>query len=57
MASPDPARMADYQARLAGLIDIRSAHAELNNDHHVKNLNRQIQAQLKWIKAAEAMAG
>ena len=55
MASkPNPAQMAVYQAKLADLVAARSAHQDLNNDHHVKNLNRQVQAQLKWIAAAES---
>jgi hypothetical protein len=55
MASkPNPARMAMYQARLADLMAAKAAHRELDNDHQVKNLNRQIQAQLKWIAAAES---
>jgi len=56
-STPEPARMVSYQARLAELIAARSAHQELSHDHHVKNLNRQIQAQLKWIAAAEAVSG
>jgi len=53
-STPNPAQMAVYQARLADLLAARSAHQDLSNDHHVKNLNRQVQAQLKWIAAAEA---
>jgi hypothetical protein len=55
-STPDPARLADYQARLALLIAAKDAHLELNHDHHVKNLNRQIRAQRKWIASAEAAA-
>jgi hypothetical protein len=53
-SAPNPARMAVYQGRLAELIAAKSAHQDLNNDHQVRNLNRQIQAQLKWIASAEA---
>jgi len=53
-STPNPARMAVYRARLADLVAARSAHQDLNNDHHVKNLNRRVQAQLKWIAAAES---
>ncbi len=55
-STADPARLDDYRARLAVLLDAKTAHQDLNNDHHVKNLNRQIQAQLKWIAKAEATA-
>jgi len=55
MASkPNPARMAIYQARLADLLAAKAAHRELDNDHQVRNLNRQIQAQMKWIATAES---
>jgi len=47
--------MAIYQARLADLLAAKAAHRELDNDHQVKNLNRQIQAQLKWIATAESV--
>ena len=53
-SSPNPARMADYQAKMVELIAARTVQQDLDNDHQVKNLNRQIQAQLKWIAAAEA---
>jgi hypothetical protein len=53
-STPNPARMAIYQARLADLLAAKAAHTELDNDHQVKNLNRQIQAQLKWIATAES---
>jgi hypothetical protein len=55
MASrPNPAQMAVYQAKLTDLVAARAVHQDLDNDHQVKNLNRQIQAQLKWIASAES---
>jgi hypothetical protein len=56
-STANPARLDDYRARLADLVEAKTAHQDLNNDHHVKNLNRQIQAQLKWIAKAEAAVG
>ena len=53
-STPNPAFLSQYQARLADLQAAKTAHQDLNNDHQVKNLNRQIQAQLKWIATAEA---
>ena len=53
-STPNPAFLPQYQARLADLQAAKTAHQDLNNDHQVKNLNRQIQAQLKWIATAEA---
>jgi len=53
-STPSPARMAVYQARLVELVAARSAQQDLDNSHQVKNLNRQIQAQLKWIASAES---
>jgi hypothetical protein len=52
--APNPARIDDYEAKLAGLIELRTLHLEGNNDHKVKNLNRQIQTQLKWIASARS---
>lgn len=50
--APNPARIADYEAKLAGLMEQRIVQVEGNNDHKVKNLNRQIQTQMKWIASA-----
>ena len=50
--APNPARIDDYEAKLAGLIELRTLQLEGNNDHKVKNLNRQIQTQMKWIASA-----
>jgi hypothetical protein len=52
-STPNPARMAEYQARLAELVARRDAFRAQHNDHKVKLLNRQIQAQLKWIARAQ----
>jgi hypothetical protein len=46
--------MAVYQARLVELVAARSAQQDLDNTHQVRNINRQIQAQLKWIASAES---
>jgi hypothetical protein len=53
--APNPARIADYEAKLAGLMELRTIEVEGNNDHKVKNLNRQIQTQLKWIASARSV--
>jgi len=55
-STPDPARLAEYNTRLATLIAAKDLEAEQSRDHQVKNLNRQIQAQLKWIARAEALS-
>ena len=51
-STPCPARLAEYQAKLQALTAVRDFNRALHNDHKVKQLNRQIQAQLKWIRAA-----
>jgi hypothetical protein len=53
-STPNPALVPQYQAKLAHLLAAKAAYQDLNADHHVRNLNRQIQAQLKWIASAEA---
>jgi hypothetical protein len=53
-SSPNPAKTAIYQARLAEMTAAKAVQAGLNNEHKVRNLNRQIQAQMKWIARAEA---
>jgi hypothetical protein len=53
-SNPNPARIAGYRAKLADLIATRNAFRDQGNDHKVKGLNRQIEAQLKWIKRAES---
>jgi len=53
-STPDPARIADYRARLAELVTARDAYRAQHNEHRVRQLNRQ--AQLKWIRRAETAA-
>jgi hypothetical protein len=53
-SSPNPAKTAAYQLRLAEMLAARAVQADLNNPHKIRNLNRQIQAQMKWIARAEA---
>lgn len=55
-SAPNPAHLRDYQARLNDLQALRATHVSSGNDDKVTNLNRQIQAQLKWIAAAEKLA-
>jgi hypothetical protein len=53
-SKPNPARIAQYEARLAELIDAREAFRTQRNAHKVRILNRQIRAQLKWLKKVRA---
>ena len=53
-STPNPARIAEYQARLSELVEARDAFRTQRNDHKVRLLNRQIRAELKWIKRARA---
>ncbi len=53
-STPNPARIAEYQAWLTELIAARESFRSQRNDHRVKLLNRQIRAQQKWIKRAQA---
>lgn len=53
-SSPNPTKTAQYQLRLAEMVAAKAVQADLNNDHKVRNLNRQIQAQMKWIARAQA---
>jgi hypothetical protein len=52
--TPNPARIPEYQASLAELVEARDAFRTQRNDHKVRLLNRQIRAKLKWIKRARA---
>ena len=54
-SAPNPAHLRDYQTRLTDLQELRATHVSAGNDAKVANLNRQIQAQLKWIAAAEKL--
>jgi hypothetical protein len=47
--------MARYQARLNELVAARDTFRAAHNDHKVRALNRKIQAQLKWIRKAQAL--
>ena len=53
-STPDPARLAQYQAKLAELVSTRDSYRAQHNDHRVKLLNRQIRAQVKWIRQAQS---
>jgi hypothetical protein len=55
-STPDPARIAEYRARLAELVAARDGFRAQHNDHRVRLLNRQIRAQMKWIKRAQPAA-
>ena len=55
-STPDPARIAQYQAKLAELVSTRDSYRTQHNDHKVKLLNRQIRAQAKWIRKAQSRA-
>jgi hypothetical protein len=37
---------------LAKLVAAKDLEAEQSRDHQIKNLNRQVQARLKWIDTA-----
>jgi hypothetical protein len=54
-STPNPARLRDYQESLEQMLAQRATHAAAGNDAKVTNLNRQIQAQMKWIAAAEKL--
>jgi hypothetical protein len=54
-SQPRPADMARYQTRLNELVAARDSFRAAHNDHKVRALNRQIQAQLKWIRKAQAL--
>jgi hypothetical protein len=47
--------MAEYQSRLAELVAARDAYRLQGKDHKVRLLNRQIQAQLRWIRRARTI--
>jgi hypothetical protein len=51
-SQPRPADLAKYQARLSELIAAKEAYRAQHDDDKVKALNRQIQAQMKWMKKA-----
>ena len=51
--TPNPAQLGAYRSHLATLVAERAAHQVVRNHHKVRNLNRQIVAQEKWIAAAQ----
>lgn len=51
-ATPNRARLDEYQASLAELVDARDEYRAQHNEHKVRLLNRQIRAKQKWIKRA-----
>jgi hypothetical protein len=55
-STPNPARLAEYQVKLAQLVALRDSYRAQHNDHKVKLLNRQIRAQTKWISKAQSAA-
>jgi hypothetical protein len=52
---PNPARLPEYQAKLGELMAAREEFRALRNDQAVRVVNRQIRAQLKWIKKAREL--
>ncbi len=55
-SAPNPARLGQYQAKLAELVAARDSYRAQHNDHKVKLLNRQIRAQSMWIRKAQSAA-
>jgi hypothetical protein len=51
-ATPNPARLDEYQASLAELVVARDEFRAQHNEHKVRLLNRQIRSKQKWIKRA-----
>jgi hypothetical protein len=56
-STPNPERIAGYRAKLAELIDTRNTFRDQGKLHNIKGVNRQIEAQLKWIRRAELLDG
>lgn len=55
-STPDPARLSLYQERLGRLIAGRDAARAEHEDQRVKVFNRQIRAQIRWIRKAQSAA-
>ena len=55
-STPNPSRLRHYHSHLDDLRALRASHVAAGNDAKVGNVNRRIQAQLKWIALAEALA-
>jgi hypothetical protein len=51
-STPNPARLDQYQAKLAELVAARDSYRAQHLDQKVYALNRQIRAQIKWIRKA-----
>jgi hypothetical protein len=51
-STPNPARLAEYHAKLAELVAARESYRAQHNDHKVTLLNREIRSQSKWISRA-----
>lgn len=54
-STPNPAHIRHYESQLEDLRTLRATHVASGNDAKVTNVNRQIQAQLRWIAVAEKM--
>jgi hypothetical protein len=55
-SQPNPARLAEYRTHLAELLAARDQYRAQHDHHKARLLNRQIRAQIKWIRAAELAA-
>ena len=55
-STPNPSHLRHYQSHLEALLTLRATHVASGNDAKVTNVNRQIQAQIKWIALAETLA-
>jgi hypothetical protein len=51
-STPNPARLAEYRAKLAELLTIRESYRAQHDDQKVRLLNRQIRGQTRWIRKA-----
>ncbi|HVV35334.1 MAG TPA: hypothetical protein VHC63_01940 [Acidimicrobiales bacterium] len=54
--TPNPERLDVYEAKLAELIAERNTAATQRKDRRVYALNRQIEAQRRWIKRARSVS-
>jgi hypothetical protein len=55
-STPDPARVAEYKAKLAELLAVRDSYRAQHNDHKVRVLNRQIRGRTRWLRRAQSLA-
>ena len=51
----DPERLPEYRNRLSQLTAERDRERTARNSYRVRQLNRLIQSQQRWIKQAEAL--